>query len=169
MGERANMLGHAAAVYDKFKRNGRNMADKAVRDEAISEMSAISYGMNFAEDMPYNQTSAALILQFMQVPHKAFLQMTNRRIDMGTRMRMLAADVLLWGGPTMIVSDMLGGDILPDNPDLRETLVWGLESMLLNHMFRTFADDDTNVDFSSFAPMDMTGWKKVVEAVMLVV
>lgn len=166
MGERANMLGHAAAVYDKFKRNGRNMADKAVRDEAISEMSAISYGMNFAEDMPYNQTSAALILQFMQVPHKAFLQMTNRRIDVGTRMRMLAADVLLWGGPTMIVSDMLGGDILPDNPDLRETLVWGLESMLLNHMFRTFADDDTNVDFSSFAPQDLTGWKKVIEAVM---
>ncbi len=172
MGEMGNMLGHSAAVYDKFKRAGKNMSDKAVIDEAVGEISAISYGMNFAEDMPYNQTTAALVLQFMQIPHKAFLQVTNRRIDKGTRARLLAGDVLLWGPPTLLISDLMGGDILPDDPEnpLRIWALEGLESMLYNEMFNKFWDDTpedkTRVDFSSLAPFDISGWMKVGAAVM---
>ena len=173
IGEMGNMLGHAAAVYDKFKRAGRNMADKVVLDEATSELSAISYGMNFAEDMPYNQTSAALVLQFMQIPHKAFLQITNRRIDPKIRARMLAADVLMWGGPAALVSKFMGGDILSDdehNP-YRQIALDGLESMLLNEAFNVLLPPDspenrTKVDFSSLAPYDISGWMKVGAAVM---
>jgi hypothetical protein len=168
MGEQANLLGHAAAVFDMYERRGLNLADKAVRDAAYSEIRAISYDMNFAGDFPYNQNSAAMVLQFMQVPHKAFLQMTNRRIPADVRARMVATDIVLWGGPTALVSYALGGDILPENPELRETFLFGLESMLYNHMFRQFFDTEgehTSVDFSAFAPYDTRGWQKFFEGV----
>ena len=163
LGEQANLLGHAAAVFERYKRMGLDLTDKSIRDRAYSEIRAISYDMNFAGDMVYNQTSPAMVLQFMQVPHKAFLQMTTRRLDVPTRMRLIAGDLLLWGPPTVLVSEMLGADILPDNPDLKETVVYGLESMLLNHMFTKFSGEDVNIDFSGLAPYELTGWAKFFE------
>lgn len=167
MGEAANILVHATAVYERRMRAGQNMADKVVRDEAYAEIRAISYEMNFAGDMPYNQTSMAAVMQFLQVPHKAFLQATNRRIDRTTRAQMILADMLMWGTPTGLVAAVVGTDILPDNPKLRETLVFGLESMLLNNMFNQFFDeegDKSSVDFTSLAPYDVQGWMKLFSA-----
>lgn len=163
-GEMANMLGHLAAVYEKHKRAGKDLANKTARDEAYSEARAISYDMNFAGDMPYNQTSPALILQFMQVPHKAFLQLTNRRIPVGTRLRMGLTDMLFWGTPAYMISDILGKDVLPDDPFWRETLIWGFESSMMNASFEKIAGREVKIDFSSLAPYDMTGWAKVFTA-----
>lgn len=159
MGERGNMVMHLSAVYDKYKAAGKNMNDKAVKAEAYAEARALSYDMNFAGDLPYNQNSAGVLLQFMQVPHKALMQATNRRIPGHMRLRMVAADLAFWGGPTWLVSEMMGGDILPDDPELREVFVYGVESWMLNHSFRQLTkDSDINIDFSSLAPYDMTGW-----------
>lgn len=168
MGEYANTLGHAAAVFEKYKREGRNVADVTVKDQMHSEVRALSYDMNHAGDMPYNQTAPSIVLQFMQVPHKAFLQATNRRLDGATRARMIVADTVMWGVPgSMLVSEMLGGDILPDNPKLREQVVHGLESLLYNEALRKyFKTDDINIDFSSLAPYDMQGWAQFFKAMM---
>ena len=165
IGEQGNLLGHAAAVYDKYKREGRNLADKAVRDEAYSEIRAISYDMNFAGDMPYNQTTPALLLQFMQVPHKAMLQATNRRIPLDVRMRMVAADLVLWGTPAASIAAFYGMEVLPKNETARELIVNGLESVMLNTMFDMMAGDDTRIDFTSLAPAELTGWGKFVSAI----
>jgi len=159
IGEMANLLGHASAVYEAKTRQGINLANKAERDLAYSEIRAISYDMNFAGDMPYNQTTPSMVLQFMQVPHKALLQMTNRRIPVPARLRMAGFDLLMWGGPVLLVGSMIGKDILPDNPALRETFAWGLESYLLNNSMSIIAKEDVNIDFSSLAPYDMTGWR----------
>jgi hypothetical protein len=164
IGENANIIGHAAAVYERRTRLGQDLSNKAVRDDAYSEIRAISYDMNFAGDMPYNQTTPAMVLQFMQVPHKAFLQMTNRRIAPEIRARMVAADLIMWGGPTVLVADLLGADILPDDPFWRETFTWGLESSLMNWSLSELLDEDVNIDFSSLAPYDMTGWGKFFTA-----
>jgi hypothetical protein len=164
IGENANIIGHAAAVYERRTRLGQDLSQKAIRDEAYSEIRAISYDMNFAGDMPYNQTTPAAVLQFMQVPHKAFLQMTNRRIDPMIRARMAAADLIMWGGPTALVADLLGADILPDDPFWREAFNWGMESALMNQALSTLTGDDVNIDFSSLAPYDMTGWSKFFTA-----
>lgn len=167
-GEMANTLGHAAAVYERYKRLGKDMTNPTVLDEARSEIRAISYDMNFAGDMPYNQTTPSVILQFMQVPHKALLQATNRRIDPAVRARMLVADTMMWGVPgSLLISELMGGDILPDNPKLRETFVYGLESMMWNNALRgMFKTDDINIDFSSLAPYDLTGWGQFFKAMM---
>lgn len=165
IGEQGNLLGHAAAVYDKYKREGKNLLDKATRDEAYSEIRAISYDMNFAGDMPYNQTTPALLLQFMQVPHKAMLQATNRRIPLDARMQMIAADLVLWGTPAASIAAFYGMEILPKNETARELVVNGLESVMLNTMFDMMAGDDTRIDFTSLAPYDMTGWGKFASAI----
>lgn len=179
LGEQANLIGHAAAVYERRTRLGVDLSNKTLRDEACSEIRAISYDMNFAGDMPYNQTSPSIVLQFLQVPHKAFLQMTNRRIS-GTldptkgsfynistndKLRMAAADLIMWGGPTTLVSTMVGKDVLPDDPFWRETFVWGLESALLNKTLTDITGERVSIDFSSLAPYDSTGWTKFFSAV----
>lgn len=160
LGEQANMLGHSAAVFDKYKRSGKNLSDRAVREEAYSEIRAISYDMNFAGDMPYNQTTPAMILQFMQVPHKAVLQMSNRRLDAVTKFRLIAGDLVMWGPPTALISSAMWGDTLNDNPELKDFLTFGAESFFFNKFFNNYIEADTNIDFSSLAPYDLTGWGK---------
>lgn len=169
VGEFGNTLGHAAAVFEKYKREGKDITNLTVKDQMHSEVRALSYDMNHAGDMPYNQTTPSMVLQFMQVPHKAFLQATNRRLDGWTRGRMVVADTFMWGVPgSLLVSELLGGDILPDNPKLREGVVYGLESMLFNSVLRNviFKTDDINIDFSSLAPYDMQGWAQFFKAMM---
>jgi hypothetical protein len=161
--EMANTLVHLAAVYEREVRAGKDLTNKALRDEAYSTTRAVSWDMNFAGDMPYNQTAPSLILQFMQVPHKAFLQLLNRRIPVGDRARLIGGDIIFWGPPTLLVSEMMGGDILPENKDLRELFTYGAESLLLNKAFQTLLKDDSiNIDWSSLAPYDMHGWAQIL-------
>ncbi len=162
-GEAANTVGHLAAVYEREIRAGKDMTNKALRDEAYSTSRAISWDMNFAGDMPYNQTAPSLVLQFMQVPHKAFLQLFNRRLRWQDRGRLVLGDVIFWGPPTLLVSELLGGDILPEDKDLRELVTYGLESAILNKLFQSVTDDpDVNIDWSSLAPYDAHGWAKTL-------
>lgn len=160
-GEAGNLLGHAIAVFDKYKRAGKDMSDTRVIREAQSEVRAISYDMNFAGDMPYNQTSANALLQFMQVPHKALLQVTNKRIPAGDRARMILGDVVLWGVPTGLISSVMGGDISPDDPLAHEIWEDGIQSTILNSYFSAVTGEDVAVDFSSLAPYSMDGFAKV--------
>lgn len=160
-GETLNRTAHAAAVYEAFKRQGKNVGDKRVKAEMISKIDALGYDMNFAGDMPYNQTSASVMMQFMQVPHKAILQFSNRRLTRGERMRMGITDLILFGSPAAWVADMMGVDILPDDPDMRELVKDGAESMVLNSFFSWLSGEKTNVDFAgSFSPYNANGWKE---------
>lgn len=160
-GEMANQLGHLAAVFDRYKRLGRDLSDKAVRDEAYSEARALSWDMNKAGDMPYTQSSASVIFQFLQVPHKAWLQLTSRRLNWTDKLRLTALDVAMWGTPAATISAIVGGDILPDNEEARKYLTDGAESVLLNKLFTAIAGEQTDIDFSSLAPYSMDGWGKM--------
>jgi hypothetical protein len=160
-GEQANMLGHAAAVYDMFKRRGKDLTNPDVIEEAYGEIRSISGSMNFAGDMPYNQNVAGVLLQFMQVPHKMALQLTNRNLSTSTKVQMFAGDLILWGTPAYAISEMVGGDILPENSTARQLLTDGAESMLINKALNQyFKTDQIDIDFSSLAPYDMEGWGK---------
>lgn len=164
LGETINLLLHAAAVYERRMRKGGDLKDLAQRDEAYSEIRAVSGDMNFAGDMPYNQTSPSVIMQFMQVGHKMMLQATNRRIAVSDRMRMVAMDMVLWGSPAVAIANWLGKDILPEDPIAKEAVAWGLESALLNNLLSQIAERPVSLDFSSLAPYDasLSGWKEFV-------
>lgn len=160
-GEIANNVLHLAAVYDKYARKGFNMTDPSIIDEARSVTRAIGYDMNAAGDMLINHTAASTILQFMQVPLKAVLNYTNRRIPATDRARLLAGDLIMWGGPAYIISEWFGTS-LPDDPKTRNIIVNGLEATILNRVFQELTGDETlKMDWSSLSPADMTGFGKM--------
>ena len=161
IGESMNLIGHGAAVFDRYQRAGKDVTDIRVVREMQSELRAISYDMNFAGDMVYNQTSAAAVLQFMQVPHKAFLQATNRRIDRAATSRMLLADIALYGAPVGMISAVLGGDILSDDSKINKAFTEGLQSIMVNHSLSELSGESVNVDFSSLSPENLDGWAKI--------
>ena len=164
-GEEASIVGHLAVVYNRFEARGLNLADKRVRGQALSEARAIMGDMNRAGDMPYNQNWAGLAMQFMQVPHKMFLQATNRRIPIAARARLVMGDLAIWGIPAWMVQNAFTEDLVPD-PELRKQLVEGAESTLVNAALQDIFQSEYSVDFSSLAPNDMSGWYALVDTVI---
>lgn len=164
IGETVNILVHAGAVYDRRLRLGQNLADKATRDEAFAEIRALSYGMNKANDMPYNQNTAAAVLQFLQMPHKALLQTTNRIISPLDRVKLLAGDFILFGTPLALVGTLLGKEILPDNPDFRSFIQGGLVDFMTNHLFNIFYGREGSIDLGAIDPRGLDGWTKMAQA-----
>lgn len=181
IGEQGNLLSHLLVLRDRALKAGKNLNDPKVRDELYSEVRAISYDMNFAGDSPYNQNSMALFLQFLQVPHKAFTSvMTNRRVS-GTlnpvskefynlktndKLRLVIADTLLWGVPgSIVISNLVGKDMLPEDPEAREAVLFGLESWAMNHMLSQAVGRDVGVDFSGFSPYNTDGFAHLFHAI----
>ena len=113
--------------------------------------------------MPYNQNAANVILQFLQVPHKAMLQYTNRAISPKQRAALIAADTVMWGVPTGLITSWLG-QYLPEDEDVRELVDKGVEQVLLNKLIELGTGQQSRIDFSSLAPSDMTGlWSTIAE------
>lgn len=172
LGEKMNQLVHLAAVYDRRLRAGQNLADKTIAEEAYSEARALSYDMNKAGDLHYSQNSASMIMQFMQMPHKAILQGTNRRLPWDVKARMIGADLVMWGLPVATVSAVLyaagenGDDLLPDDPKTREIVTSGAEAYALNELFTRLDDsgDTTRIDFSALSPYGFDGWARMLSA-----
>lgn len=160
LGETINLLMHSAAVYERRMRKGGDLSDLTQRDEAYSEIRALSGDMNFAGDMPYNQTLPSVFMQFIQVGHKMMTQATNRRITVPDRMRLVALDWIMWGSPVAGVAAWLGKDILPDDPIEREAIVWGLESAMLNKVLSQINERPVSIDFSSLAPYNVSDFKE---------
>lgn len=146
-GETVNMMTSFIAHYNKAKREGLQIKRQDRIDEIVAESINYTYNMNAAGDMRYNSNSLALLMQFMQVPHKALLQMTtNRHLTKAEKGRLALWNTVMYGIPTSIAIK-LGSDAFPDNPEAAHALTFGLESALLNRALND--DPDTETDFSS--------------------
>lgn len=165
-GESANLMSHMLAVRDKYIKAGKNVNDLRIRDEIYSTARALAYDMNAAGDMPYNQNTFGLFMQFFQVPHKAFLQLTNRRIPVADRMRLFAVDSALWGIPGyLVIEKMLPEDMLPEDGVARDVVTQGGEMILMNKLLSRIAGEDVNIDFSGLSPYGTEGFAKLGEAI----
>lgn len=171
VGEKVNQLGHLAAVHEKYTRKGIDLTNKTNRDLALTEARALSYDLNKAGELTYTQGSAAAVLQFLQMPHKALLQLTNRKLALSDRITLAAWDLIMFGAPISLIGGIMaatgnddGNGILPDDPDKRDLYVYGVTSMAYNKMFQMFVDEageKTRIDFSALAPNDMDGWARM--------
>lgn len=168
-GETINTLFHAAAVWDKAVREGKDITKAEVRAMIHSEANAVKGDFNFAGDFAYTQQAVpGIIGQFLQVPHKMILQPFNRRIDQAARARMFLFDTVVWGVPGYaIASRMLGGDILPDDPEMREKVTDGLFSFYMNKAMQTVFDNpDMHTDLAALAPNGMDGFWRLFDTIM---
>lgn len=178
IGEKVNQLGHLAAVHEKWTRQGVNLADKTQRDLALTEARALSYDLNKAGDLAYTQSTPAAVLQFLQMPHKAMLQLANRKLPLAVRLRLQAWDLVMFGTGAGVLGEGIrrtlmtfghdGEDILPNDPELRDAILNGLEQLYLNKAITALDDsgEQSRIDFSALAPNDMDGWARMYHAFM---
>ena len=162
-GEKFSTIAHLSAVYEKYLSKGEDLNDLRTRSKAFSEARAIMGDMNKAGDMPYNQNWAAFVLQFAQVPHKMFLQITNRRIPASRKARLVAGDMLFWGLPTWAIQNSFTEEMIPDR-EMRMKLIEGAESALINTFLQKEFGGNYRIDTSSFSPNDMSGWYSFIDS-----
>lgn len=155
----------------------RDMAIKAGKRLTRRELENIAgqsriytYNMNRAGDMPYNQNSLNVILQFLQVPHKAILQpLMSRSLDPVQKTRLLAWNGLMYGVPAGIF-----GSLLPDRwfsdgekgvPSVsKQILEQGLEDVMFNYMLSQMYGEDVQIDWGDLAPGNIYGFNEQLVA-----
>lgn len=160
-GEKLNLAIHGAFVFDKYKQAGRDILNRRVREEMHAELRHLTGNMNLAGDMPYNQNALALLFTYMQVPHKFLLMSANRGLTPAMRMRLLAADLTIWGLPVATITAAAGVDLPVENEWMREFLEDGLQSVALNQMATIFTGEKQRVDWSSLEPFGLESWYKM--------
>ncbi len=152
-GERINIMSAWLAHRNKALQDGKDITSKRVRDEVMAKARNYTFNMNAAGDMPYNKNSLALLFQFMQVPHKAMLQATNRALSRTERIKLGAYNAVMLPTPVAIGHSLISTLGIEDE-DTRDFIANGLEGLVLNKMAQLMFDDDTRVDFSSLAAID---------------
>lgn len=166
LGENFNNMASAAAVFEKYTRAGANTKDLTVRAEMQAEVRALNRNMSFAGDMPYNQNALAVAFTYLQVPHKFLLQWADRSLSPAERARLIAADLTLWGMPTAILAEVAGYDLLPENENVKDVIVDGLQSWFINKSLTQIMGEKVDIDFSSLAPYDMDSWNKMISGIL---
>ncbi|AJT60719.1 hypothetical protein [Citrobacter phage CVT22] len=155
--------------YDKAIKSGIKMDATAIEDITTRSRNLV-YNMDRAGALPYNHNSAALVTQFLQVPHKAILQFTaNRGLSPMEKGKILGYMFTMFGTTSLGFGSIVEAytrDLLPDDPTYREILVNGLETVVLNKVFSELYGEQVGIDFSSLAPLDVYGVSEFLGSVL---
>lgn len=165
-GEHLNMLTSWLAHYDKqLERTGKTW-DKLSStdwDEISARARSYTYNMNRAGEMPYNENWMGLVMQFAQVPHKAALQMiTDRTLTVREKARLAAFNATMYGVPAASVMYPWVEKSLPEEGELRDLVLQGLEGYTFNKFLTLTTGEETSIDYSGLAAADMTGLYELI-------
>lgn len=161
--EKLNLLTHLLTVRNKYISLGKDITDLRVIDEIRSETRALTLSMNEAGAMPYNKTSPALFMKFLQVPHKGILKITtNQRLSTAEKLRIGAFEAMLYGVPIATVAEFMDKDLLSDNPEVREVQLFGALTWAYNELWQQLAGKDPKINFQSIGPYETDGWRKLI-------
>jgi hypothetical protein len=172
VGEKMHMLVHLASVHEKYTREGLDLANKTVRDQAYNQARALAGDLNKAGEYAFTSSWLAPLLQFLQMPLKGIQFLTNRKLDTATKLRLSAWTLLMFGAPVGLIGSVVtmagkdSSELLPNDPEKRDAYVYGMTTVMMNKLFNTLDDsgEKSRVDFSSLAPVDMDGWAKIYHA-----
>lgn len=169
LGEEVNMMTAFLTFYDRAleANKGKKLSIEQL-DEVTATARDFTYGMNFADDMPYNQNWLNMIFQFAQVPHKAFLQFTfNRALSAREKVQMAAFNAAMYGVPS---GSLFYAYVEPHTRDLpeevREAILFGLESMALNTALSAMAGEEVKLSYSALQATDTVGLQELVTSLM---
>lgn len=169
LGEEVNMMTSFLTFYDRALEANKG---KKLSLEQLEEVTAsardFTYGMNFADDMPYNQNWLSMVFQFAQVPHKAALQFTfNRALTPMEKVRMASFNLAMYGVPP---GSLLYSMVEPATGELpeevREAIIFGLESYALNTAFSLMAGEDVKLSYNALQATDTVGLQELVTSIM---
>ena len=159
-GELINKTTAYAAAFRKMKNKvGGRALTKRELSEVAAEVQSFTYNFNKAGEMAYNSNTLGMLFHFMQVPHKAFLQMTtDRTLTVGQRARMAAFNTAMYGVPSIIGWHKWMEHI--DDVDLpewaREGLAYGFEAVALNASLTALSGQSVKMDWAGggLSPLD---------------
>lgn len=169
LGEEVNMMTSFLTFYDRALEANKG---KKLSLEQLEEVTAsardFTYGMNFADDMPYNQNWLSMVFQFAQVPHKAALQFTfNRALTPMEKVRMASFNLAMYGVPP---GSLLYSMVEPATEELpegiREGIIFGFESYALNTAFSLMAGEDVKLSYNALQATDTVGLQELVTSIM---
>lgn len=162
--EKTNLLNHALTVRNRFIRLGKDVTDKRVIDEITAETRALTGSMNEAGAMPYNKTTPAIFMKFLQIPQKGLLKVTtNQRLTPGVKARIATYDALLYGVPITSVAAWMDKDVLSEDPDVREVQLFGALTWAYNKAFKNlFKTEGSNINAQSLGPYETSGWRELI-------
>lgn len=156
LGETFNILSAFLAERNAMLQAGKKL-DDANLDIAAGRARNYTFNMNAAGDMPYNQNMLSMLFQFVQVPHKAITSMTTNRVLTGAEKARLAGfSAVMFSLPAGSMYALFG-DHLPEDPEMRDLVVQGLEGYMLNSALNYITGENERIDFSSLGPLDAYG------------
>lgn len=148
-----------AKRMDYIDATGKVPSTKEEMKRVAAEARVLALDMNRAGQMPYNENTLNVSLQYLQVLHKAIvLPLTSRSLSMKDRARILAAPTFLFGLPAGSVawlSDKV--DSLPTDDktkgEMKDALTWSLAAKTFGYITPELA----NLDYSKYNPVDAAG------------
>mgnify|MGYP003640860444 CR=1 FL=1 len=163
-GENINMMTAWLTFRHRAIKAGKDFSRTDVQAEVAALARDFTYAMNFAGDLPYNQNSMSLFMQFMQAPHKGILQITsNKNWTKAEKSRVAALSLIMYSLPPAITLGLLVPAIDEiASEDVKETVAFGLRAYMLNSLTSNITGVDTKIDYSSLSPLDMYGFYDVL-------
>lgn len=168
LGEEINLNSSWLAHYDEAV-TSKKFLDASDLDRVAGNARNFTFNMNRAGDMPYNSNSLALFFQYMQVPHKSLLQMTNRSLSPADRTKLAMYNALMFTLPPAAMYDWFAG-VLPDQeqyPEAHEAIVSGLQFYTFNKLIELSTGQDVSADFGNLAPSDAYGLYDFMRSMMV--
>lgn len=169
LGEEVNMMTSFLTFYDRaLEANAGKKLSIEQLDDVTARARDFTYGMNFADDMPYNQNWLSMVFQFAQVPHKAAMQFTfNRALTPMEKVRIAAFNTVMYGVPPgSLLYSMIEPATAELPEELREVAIFGLESYALNATFSAIAGEDVKLSYNALQATDTITMANLVESLM---
>jgi len=167
LGEEINLNSSWLAHYNEAV-SSKKFLDASDLDRVAGNARNFTFNMNRAGDMPYNANSLSLFFQYMQVPHKSLLQMSNRALTGAERTSLGMYNMMMFTLPPAAMYDWFSG-ILPDQekyPEAHEAIVSGLQFYIFNKGIELSTGQDVSADFGNLAPSDAYGLYDFMRSMM---
>lgn len=128
-------------------------------DQVHAEARNLTYSMNRAGQMPYNENTLNVSLQFFQVMHKAlFDPLFNRGLTLKDRARLTVAPLMIFGLP-LGVRNHLNSTVesLPFSREEKDKVQRAMEWSLMAKMLGSVNPELGTLDFGKYNPLDVVG------------
>lgn len=155
LGEYTNQLATWLASADRAIAAGKNIADPLVQEEVSAWARNFSGSMNSSGDMPYNHGTLAVPMQFAQVGHKMFMNMTfNQHLTAAEKGKLWVMNLAVFGIPAEILYNESFTKHLPEDPEWRRNFTEGLLGWQANKMIEMAGGSDRYDISGTFSPVN---------------
>lgn len=128
-------------------------------DQVHAEARNLTYSMNRAGQMPYNENTLNVSLQFFQVMHKAlFDPLFNRGLSLKDKARLTVAPLMVFGLPLGVRNHMNSTvESLPFSREEKDKVQRAMEWSLMAKMLGSVNPELGTLDFGKYNPLDVVG------------